>query len=154
MVEGRYEEDIVCSMPPNAEPSSFSSEGELAAIRIASCAAMAATLGRSTSPAVSGLVGGLKRASCCVPVSDAECGGKGGGMYFVVVEVLAWVNRLVFNHFDDLIHAICQQCSHDGAKPVDVVVAGEVAGDYAGPETSGRVQTAASVEYSDQLGDK
>lgn len=98
---------MVRSMPLYAELSSFSSEGELAAIRTASCAAMAATLGRSTSSAVSGLVGGLKRASCCVYVSDAGCGGKGGCMYFVVVEVLTWVDRLVFDHLDDLVHTVC-----------------------------------------------
>jgi hypothetical protein len=34
------------------------------------------------------------------------------------------------------------------------VIAGEVPGDYAGPEAPGRVQTAAGVEDSDQFGDK
>lgn len=62
-MEGRYEEERVLSMPPNASDLSFSSVGELLATRMASWAAMAATLGRSTSPAVSGFVGGLKSAS-------------------------------------------------------------------------------------------
>lgn len=34
------------------------------------------------------------------------------------------------------------------------MVAGEVPGDYAGPEAPGRVQTAAGIEDSDQFGDK
>lgn len=74
--------------------------------------------------------------------------------YLMVIKVLSRVDSLIFNHFDDLVDSVRQQCAHDWTKPVDVVVAREVACDYTRPEASCGIQAASSVENTDQLGNE
>lgn len=72
----------------------------------------------------------------------------------MVVEVLSWVDCLVFDHLDDLVDSKSQKRTHYWTEPVDIVVAGEVAGDNTWSKATGRVQAATGVEDTNHLCDE
>jgi hypothetical protein len=76
------------------------------------------------------------------------------GRRLMVIEILSWIHRLIFDNLNYFIHAKRQERTHYRSKPVYVMVSWEVPRDDARSERSRGIERAPCKEHTNHFCDK